>query len=141
MSLLVVPFLWRWMVALSDLRWIHDPVVVVAIFTRPTLAIIFHPPDPPIALQSITRDAPFSQAAMAQRTVRRSISMVLPSSLVVLQEGGGRVLRFAMELGPYLGGRRGDRETQCSKVRSDNISDGSSLRSEAGIRPCSLVIA
>ena len=24
-------------------------------------SIFFHPPDPPIALQSITRDAPFSQ--------------------------------------------------------------------------------
>src|SRR5262245_59887379 len=30
-------------------------------------AILFHPPDPPIALQSITRDAPFSRSAMAIR--------------------------------------------------------------------------
>jgi hypothetical protein len=26
---------------------------------------LFHPPDPPIAVQSITRDEPFSQVAMA----------------------------------------------------------------------------
>ena len=35
------------------------------ILTRPPWAIFFHPPDPPIALQSFTRDAPFSLVAMA----------------------------------------------------------------------------
>ena len=35
----------------------------------------------------------------------------------------------------------GDGETQCSKVRSDNVSDGLSLRSQAAIGPCSLSIA
>jgi hypothetical protein len=36
-------------------------------------AIFFHPPNPPIALQSFTRDAPFSPVAMARRSVRRSV--------------------------------------------------------------------
>ena len=39
------------------------------ILTHPTLAILFHPPDPPIALQSITRDAPFSQASTAKQNL------------------------------------------------------------------------
>jgi len=34
----------------------------------------------------------------------------------------------------------GDGETQCSKVRSDNVSDGPSLRSQAAIGLCSLSI-
>src|SRR5262249_38796268 len=32
------------------------------IFTRPTLRDCFHPPDPPIALQSITRDVRFTHS-------------------------------------------------------------------------------
>jgi len=35
------------------------------ILTLPPWAIFFHPPDPPIAWQSCTRDAPFSLVAMA----------------------------------------------------------------------------
>ena len=35
----------------------------------------------------------------------------------------------------------GDGETQCPKIRSDNVSDGSSLRSQAAIGLCSLSIA
>ena len=53
------------MVASCDLRWVQGPVAAVDILTRPTLGGPFPPTDPPIALQSITRDAPFSQAAMA----------------------------------------------------------------------------
>ena len=48
---------------------LHGPVGAVVLLTRPTWAILFHPPDPPIASQSLTRDAPFSQAPMARRTV------------------------------------------------------------------------
>src|SRR5688572_25081074 len=44
---------------------LHDkadwPLTARTFFTRPTLVILFHPPDPPIASQSITRDARFSQ--------------------------------------------------------------------------------
>jgi hypothetical protein len=39
----------------------------------PSPAQSFSPTDPPIALQSFTRDAPFSQVAMARRRVRRSV--------------------------------------------------------------------
>jgi hypothetical protein len=51
-------------------------VTAIAILTRPTLAIILHPPDPPIASQSITRDARFAQA-------RTDYIMVPPSSLAI----------------------------------------------------------
>ena len=58
---------------------------------------VFHPPDPPIALQSISRDAPSSQG--------------------------------------------GDGETHCLKVRSGNVSDGPSLRSQAVTPHCGLPLA
>jgi len=40
-----------------------------------------------------------------------------------------------MDAAAYRGGRLGDGETHCSKVRSDNVSDGPSLRSQAAIGP------
>ena len=43
--------------------------------------------------------------------------------------------------GPIAEVAGGDGESHCSKVRSDNVSDGLSLRSQAGIGPCSLSIA
>ena len=58
----------------------------------PTAAVISHPPtppvgpfpptDPPIALQSITRDAPLSQAAMASLHCPKAVPIVHPSLLV-----------------------------------------------------------
>ena len=51
-------------------------------------ATLFHLPDPPIAMQSITRDAPFSQAAMAS-IVRSSIPIILPSLLARPSSGVG----------------------------------------------------
>jgi hypothetical protein len=39
-------------------------------------------------------------------------------------------MRFAVDAWPCRLGRRGDGETQCSKVRSDIVQDGPSLRSQ-----------
>ncbi len=44
---------------------------------------VLHPPDPPIALQSISRDAPFSQGGDGEPT------MLPPSSLVFFLSSGG----------------------------------------------------
>ena len=90
------------------------------------------------------QDAPFSPGGDGETHVRRSAPIILPSLLVFsfLRKVDGSPLRFAMDAGALS--RRsplGDGETQCSKVRSDNVSDGLSLRSQAAIGPCSLSIA
>ena len=48
-----------------------------AVLTPPTPAILFHPPDPPIALQSITRDAPFSVGEHCPQPIK-SIGLLCP---------------------------------------------------------------
>ena len=84
-----------------DLRWMHGPVVVVAILTRPDprtprralcpsspaqpWAIFFHPPPPPIALQSLTRDAPFPKWRWRDAVFEGPYTMILLSLLVLLQ--------------------------------------------------------
>ncbi len=99
-------------------------------------ARFFYPPNPPIASQSIYRDAPFSQAAMA------SIYLLLPSSLVLLcMEVDGRLLRLAMGAWLCRCDRVSDGETQCSMVRSEEVLDGTSLRSQAATEPCGVPIA
>jgi hypothetical protein len=69
--------------------------------------------------------------------------MVVPSSLFLFLKEGGRAascdLRWMQGLIAAVA--FGDGETQCPKVRSDNVLDGSSLRSQAAIGPCSLSIA
>jgi len=70
----------------------------VAILTRRPWAILFHPPNPTIALQSFTRDAPFSQVAMATEYF-----MVVPSLLVrSLKEQPGSVQTCAREGAPPI---------------------------------------
>ena len=44
-------------------------------------AILFHPPDPPIALQSITWDAPFSQVAMAKSSAPSKLACWFPRGM------------------------------------------------------------
>jgi hypothetical protein len=117
-----------------DLRWGRMSSIVRSPFSpAQPWAILFHPPDPPIALQSIPRDAPFSQVAMARRTVGRSIQWSFQARLSPPKgRWTGRLLRIAMDAGPYPAVALGDGETHCAKVRSDNVSDGPSLRSQAG---------
>ena len=148
------------------------------ILTLPSWAIFFHPPDPPIALQSFTRDAPFSLVAMASNIndpskLARSPSgagliglllrawtstdlEIFPSLLVSpSQEQPGLVQTCARTLilsprvgrleppatcerctAPLLRSSLGDGETPCLKVRSDEVQNGSSWRSQAAAAPC-----
>jgi hypothetical protein len=56
----------NWCLRSPDCGSTDDQVVEKAFYSHPSaLAIILHPPDPPIALQSITRDAPFSRRRIA----------------------------------------------------------------------------
>jgi hypothetical protein len=43
------------------------------VLTLPTPAVLPHPPDPPIASQSISRDAPFREKAAASEWARRTL--------------------------------------------------------------------
>ena len=68
------------------------------------------------------QDAPFSPGGDGEH-------LDDPSKLACfffLRKVDGRLLRFAMDAGPYPGGRLGDGETHCSKVRSDEVQDGPS---------------
>ena len=49
-------------------------------FTRPTLRDSFHPPDPPIASQSITRDVRFAQASTAYINGPSKLACCLPGT-------------------------------------------------------------
>ena len=89
----------------------------------PSPAHAFSPAHPPIALQSFTRDVRF-----AQRRLRSSIRRWMVTSL-----------RLAGDAWPLSLWSQGDGETQCLKVRSDNVWDGPSLRSQAGIRTCAVI--
>src|SRR5512134_3541549 len=66
--------------------------------------------------------------------------MILPSSLAFSLKVDGSLAaicdgcRALSRRSPY-----GDGETQCSTVRSDEVLDGPSLRSEAGIRRCGFI--
>jgi hypothetical protein len=55
------------------LQGVQGPFAAVAILTHPTLGSPFHPPTHRLLCKSFTRDAPFSQVAMARRRVRRSV--------------------------------------------------------------------
>ena len=64
--------------------------------------------------------------------------MLLPSLLILLPRGDGMVALLRLAMGAWTNRRDhcGDGETQCSKVRSDEVQDGASLRSQAVAPRC-----
>ena len=85
----------------------------------------FSPTNPPIALQSFTRDVRLTQASTAA---------------FCLHQGGGWSMRCDLRWmhDAVVVVAVSDGETQCLKVRSDEVLDGPSLRSQATTGSCGL---
>ena len=58
-------------------------------------SFVFHPPDPPIALQSISRDAPFSQGGDGETQCLKVHSGRSPGWIKFAEPSGDTALRFA----------------------------------------------
>ena len=58
-------------------------------------SFVFHPPDPPIALQSISRDAPFSQGGDGETQCLKVHSGRSPGWIKFTEPSGDTALRFA----------------------------------------------
>ena len=89
----------------------------------PPRAVLFHPPTHRL-LQSITRDAPSSQASTVVL-----VSMPRIRRIVVTCD-----LRGVHD--PVAAVAFGDGETHCSKVRSDEVQDGPSCGAKPATGPC-----
>jgi len=101
------------------------------------------PADPPIALQSFTRDAPFPRREWRDALFEGPFNSPSKLACFVFPQRVDSALPAICEGCSTLTLRSplGDGETQCSKVHSGEAQDGPSLRSQAVRAHCVLALA